>query len=234
MGRSRPCRTGQGHGSTACAATSARASTSSSPAERLAATTASTLHRSVTLTPADITTVDGIPVTTVARTALDLAAVVHRRAVERALDQAEILEVYDLRAFADQLARNPHHPGAGTLRAILATHTAGTTATWSELEELCLEATRVAAVEAPEVNAWVDPGDGEPAVRVDFVWRRQRVAVEVDGYRFHRSRGALENDTRRDQRLTLAGWRPLRVTYRQLTEERPRIAALLIELLCSA
>jgi hypothetical protein len=132
------------------------------------------------------------------------------------------------------LERNPHHPGAGTLSAILATHIAGMTATWSDLEELCLEATRAAAVPQPEVNAWIDPGDGEPAIRVDFVWRRQRVAVEADSHRFHRTRTALENDTRRDQRLTRAGWRPLRLTYRQLANERARIAALLIALLSAA
>jgi hypothetical protein len=103
------------------------------------------LHRSTTLTPADVTIVDAIPVTTVARTVLDLAAVVHRRAVERALDQAAILEDFDLNALNDQPARNPHHPGAPALRAILATHTAGTTVTWSDLKELCLEVTRAAA-----------------------------------------------------------------------------------------
>jgi hypothetical protein len=118
------------------------------------------LHRSTTLTPADITIVDAVPVTTHARTALDLAAVVRRRAVERALDQAEILEVFDLNALEDQLDRNPHHPGAPILKAILAEHAAGTTVTWSHLEELCLEVTCAAGVEPPEVNAWVDPGDG--------------------------------------------------------------------------
>jgi predicted transcriptional regulator of viral defense system len=91
------------------------------------------LHRSTTLTAADITIVEAIPVTTVARTALDLAAVVRRRAVERALDQAEALEVFDLNALNDQLARNPYHPGAPVLKAILAEHIAGTTVTWSDL-----------------------------------------------------------------------------------------------------
>jgi transcriptional regulator with AbiEi antitoxin domain of type IV toxin-antitoxin system/uncharacterized protein DUF559 len=188
-------------------------------------------HCSVNLGPEDITTVDAIPVTTVARTLLDLAAIVRRRHVERALDQAEVLEVFDLRALADQLARNPHHPGAGTLRAILDTHTAGTTVTWSHLEELCLEATRVAGVAPPEVNAWVDPGDGERPIRPDFVWRAQRVTVEADGFGVHKTRQAFEDDRRRDQRLIRAGWRPLRVTQRQLTDERERIVALLIDLL---
>jgi hypothetical protein len=189
------------------------------------------LHRSTTLTAADITIVDGIPVNTVARTALDLAAVVRRRAVERALDQAEMLEVFDLNALRDQLDRNPHHPGAPTVKAVLEEHTAGTTVTWSDLEELCLEVTRAAGVQPPEVNVYVDPGDGEPPIRPDFVWRAQRVTVEADGFGSHKTRHAFENDRRRDQRLIRAGWCPVRVTDRQLRQERDRIAALLIDLL---
>jgi hypothetical protein len=189
------------------------------------------IHRSTTLSPADITIVDGIPVTTVARTALDLAAVVRRRAVERALDQAEMLEVFDLNALKDQLARNPHHPGASILKAVLEEHTAGTTVTWSDLEELCLEVTRAAGVEPPQLNAYVDPGDGEPPIRPDFVWRAQRVALEADGFGTHKTRHAFEDDRRRDQRLISAGWRAVRVTQRQLKDERARIVALLIDLL---
>ncbi|HEX3833833.1 MAG TPA: hypothetical protein VHW04_17770 [Solirubrobacteraceae bacterium] len=189
------------------------------------------LHRSTTLRPADITTLGGIPVTTVARTALDLAAVVRRRAVERALDQAEMLEVFDLNALQDQLNRNSHHPGVPILKAVLEEHTAGTTVTWSDLEELCLKVTRAAGVEPPQLNAYVDPGDGEPPIRPDFVWRAQRVALEADGFGTHKTRHAFEDDRRRDQRLTSAGWRPVRVTQRQLKDERARIAALLIDLL---
>ena len=191
------------------------------------------IHRSTTLIPADITIVDAIPVTTVARTALDLAAVIRRRAVERALDQAEMLEVFDLDALKDQLDRNRHHPGAPVLKAILEQHTAGATVTRSHLEELCLTVTRAAGVEPPEVNAYVDPGDGEPPIRPDFVWRAQRVAVEADGFGSHKTRYAFEDDRRRDQRMTSAGWRVVRITERQLKNERARIAALLVDLLTS-
>jgi hypothetical protein len=189
------------------------------------------VHCSLTLTPDDITIVDGIPVTTVARTALDLAAVVSRRHAERALDQAEAERLFDLRALTEQLKRNPRHPGAPVLASILATHTAGSTATWSELEELCLAATRAAGVPPPQVNAFVNPGDGEPAIRADFVWRAQRIIVEADGFQTHGTHHAFEDDRRRDQRLTLAGWTVVRVTWRQLCEEPERIAATLIGLL---
>jgi very-short-patch-repair endonuclease len=86
-------------------------------------------------------------------------------------------------------------------------------------------------VEPPQLNAYVDPGDGEPPIRPDFVWRAQRVVVEADGFGTHKTRHAFEDDRRRDQRLISAGWRPVRVTQRQLKDERARIAALLIDLL---
>jgi hypothetical protein len=149
----------------------------------------------------------------------------------RAVDQCEILELLDVRALEALLARNPHAPGAPLLAAVLAEHTAGSTATWSDLEELCLAISRAAGVPAPEVNAFIDPGDGEPPIRVDFVWRERRVVVEADSRRHHLTGRAFEDDRRRDQRLHLAGWRPLRVTFRQLERERERIAATLQGLL---
>jgi hypothetical protein len=65
-----------------------------------------TIHRSTTLTDADLTDADGIPCTTVARTLFDLADITGRRGLERAFDQSEILEAFDLTAMQDQLARN--------------------------------------------------------------------------------------------------------------------------------
>ena len=73
----------------------------------------------------------------------------------------------------------------------------------------------------------------EPAVRVDFLWRRDRLIVETDGHRTHRTRQAFERDRRRDQRLVLAGWRVIRVTWRQLTCEPMQVAGTLARLLAS-
>jgi hypothetical protein len=157
----------------------------------------------------------------VARTLLDLATVLDRRALERAFDQAEILELFDLRALSDQLHRNPNRKGVRIIKAILAEHYIGSTPTWSELEEGFLALSRATGLPDPEVNAWIDPGDGERALRVDFVWRAQRIAVEADGHRTHRTRQAQERDPRRDQRLIAAGWRPVRTTWRQVMR-RPR------------
>jgi len=192
------------------------------------------VHRALSLTEADVTRVHNIPVTTVARTLFDVAAVLPRRPLERAFDQAEILERFDLRAIRDQLARRPHHAGVPVVRAILAEHYLGSTPTWSELEEAFLAVVRGAGLPDPEINAWVDPGDGERALRVDFVWRAHRVAVETDGRRTHRTRQAHERDPRRDQRLSAAGWRPVRTTWRQLTRRPQELERTLRALLARA
>ena len=181
------------------------------------------VHRSTALTDADVTLVNGIPCTTVARTLLDLAAVVRRRPVERAFDQAEIEGVLKLHEIADLLDRHPNHRGAPTVKAILAEHYIGGTVTQSELEEAFLAICRRARVSRPEVNVWLDLGDGEPPIKPDFMWHRERVIVETDGSRFHGTHQARERDPRRDQRAMLAGWRTVRTTWRQVMR-RPREA----------
>jgi predicted transcriptional regulator of viral defense system len=190
------------------------------------------VHRSTTLTPEDVTAVHGVPCTTVARTMLDLAQVIKGRPLERALDQAEILQLLDLDALLGQIERNRARPAAKRLQAVLDQHYIGSTPTWSELEEALLAACRRAKLPMPEVNALIDPHDSDPtAIRVDFVWREQRVIVETDGHRTHSTRRAFEEDRLRDQRLAVAGWVVIRITWRQLTQ-RPsevtdRIARLL-------
>jgi hypothetical protein len=189
------------------------------------------VHRSTTLTPSDITRVNNIPCTSVARTQLDLAGVIDRRGVEKAFDQAEILEVCDLRALEQQLERNPHLPGAARMGAVMAENHAGQTVTRRELEERFLGLCRSAGIPQPEVNVWLALPDGEPPIQVDFLWRRQRLALETDGFRFHRSQRSFERDRRRDQRLTVAAWRPVRTTWRQVIDGPGALAALVLTLL---
>jgi very-short-patch-repair endonuclease/predicted transcriptional regulator of viral defense system len=179
------------------------------------------IHRSSTLTPLDVTRVKNIPCTAAARTHLDLAAVVARRSVERALDQWDTMGEFDLRALHEQLERNPRHRGALVLRSVLDEHYVGSTVTESELEEAFLALCRRLGLREPQVNRWIDLGDGEPMIRGDFVWAEERVIVETDGVRFHGTHQARERDPRRDQRAILAGWTPVRTTGRQVTR-RPR------------
>jgi hypothetical protein len=188
-------------------------------------------HSSTTLVETDITRVNNIPCTTVSRTVLDLCDVISQRGVERALDQAEILDALDLRKLQDQIARNAARPAARLLRKILKDIYTGRTPTWNEFEEAFFALCRSYGIRQPDVNQFVDPGDGEPAIRADFLWRAERLIVETDGRRTHRTRQAFERDRRNDQRLMLAGWRSIRITWKQLSNEPARIARTIIALL---
>jgi predicted transcriptional regulator of viral defense system len=188
------------------------------------------VHTSQTLTAADTTTVDGIPCTSIARTIFDLSNALPRRPVERAMEQAEAERLLDLRRLTDVLERNRHARGAKVLAAILADYR-GDEPTESDLEELLLSLCREAGLPVPERQFYIDPGDGEPMVRADFAWPTEKLIVEADSDRYHRTRSAFESDRRRDQRLMLAGWRVIRVTYRQLKSERRRIAKLIADVL---
>ncbi|MGH2822904.1 MAG: type IV toxin-antitoxin system AbiEi family antitoxin domain-containing protein [Thermoleophilaceae bacterium] len=166
------------------------------------------VHRSSTLKAADITTVDGIPCTTVARTLVDLGDAVDRRAVERAVDQAEVLRVFDLRAVEEVLARAGPRRGAAMLRAVL-DELEEPTLTRSEFEERFLELCRRASLPSPAVNAWITLDDGI-AYQADFLWRREKLIAETDGRDVHTTASAFEHDRLRDQRLTLAGYMVVR------------------------
>jgi predicted transcriptional regulator of viral defense system/very-short-patch-repair endonuclease len=189
------------------------------------------LHRSTTLTERDTTVVNNIPCTTVARTQLDIAEVINERGVERLFDQAETMEVFDLRALTDQLERNHKRRAARVVRRVLATHYPGSTPTWSEIEEAFLALVRRANLPSPELNRLLLMPDGDPPIRPDFMWRAHRVTVETDGRKTHRTRQAFERDRRNDQRLIAIRWRPVRVTWKQIFFEPDRLSGLVVGLL---
>ena len=80
---------------------------------------------------------------------------------------------------------------------------------------------------APEVNVWLRLEDRH--IEADFLWRRQRVIVETDGWETHGTRTAFHSDRRRDQLLLRNGWQPARVTWRQLDEELARTLRALLD-----
>jgi hypothetical protein len=189
------------------------------------------VHRSTTLIDEDVTELNNIPCTTVHRTLFDLAEVVTQRQLERSFDQAEISERLDLNAINDQLKRNPTRPGAKAVRDVLETHYIGKTPTWSENEEALLAITRELGIPDPDTNQFIVLDDGGPAIRVDFVWRDQRVIVEADSNKWHSTRQRFEQDRVRDQRLTAAGWTIIRTTWRQMKHRPHELRPLLLKLL---
>ncbi len=173
------------------------------------------VHDGLTLTERDLTIVDAIPCTTLARTLLDVAEDATRREVERTVDRAEQLRLLDVTAIDDVLARANGRRGAALLRTILDEHRAASTLTRNDLEEAFLRIARDAGTPPDAVNAWI-PYPAGGGAEADFLWRAQRLIVEVDGREVHTTRRAFESDRRRDQRLMLLGWRVVRFTWRQV------------------
>jgi very-short-patch-repair endonuclease len=80
------------------------------------------------------------------------------------------------------------------------------------------------------VNVWIDVDEG-PAIKADFLWRSERLLIETDGYASHGTRQAFESDRLRDQRLRLAGYETVRITWRQLLSDPDGVAATVAALL---
>jgi hypothetical protein len=171
----------------------------------------------------EITTHRGIPVTTVPRTILDLAAVVDRYQVERAINEAEVLRLFDALSVRDLTERYPRRAGVAALKVILARTAIGLTITRRELEARFLAFLEEYGLPRPVTNAWVDvPGD---SFEVDCLWREQRLIVELDGHATHATAASFENDRQRDRLLQATGWRVVRITWRQLHDDPAAVAA---------
>lgn len=168
-------------------------------------------HRVRGLRPDEVTKFEGIPITTPARTLLDIAGVVGSRELERALAEALATRLATRADLLRLLSRHPRRPGTRVLRALLGP--AHPALTRSEAEERFLALIRKARLPAPEANVTI--GDYE----VDFLWRTQRFVVEIDGFAFHSSAEMFESDRRRDAVLAASGLRVIRVTWRQLLTE---------------
>jgi very-short-patch-repair endonuclease/predicted transcriptional regulator of viral defense system len=170
------------------------------------------IHRSITLIARDVTNHRGIPITTPARTIIDLARTLNGRPLEQALDVAEQRGLLDF-------SELDHRQIPPSLQAVLSLYAAGATATRSELEERFLSICDNHGIPRPQTNVEIE------GHVVDFVWRARRLIVEVDGYAYHRSPGAFETDRERDVALTLAGWRVMRFTWRHITERPTWVAS---------
>lgn len=175
------------------------------------------------LDPSEITTRDGFPCTTVARTLLDLSATRPRHRVERAVDRSEELRLFDLRDLQSIVDRRPAERGTAVLAAVLAEYD-GPEATRNAAEARLLAIVRRARLPPPEVNAWIPLPEGG-GYRPDFLWRDRRLVVEVDGRTYHARRRAFEHDRRRDRRLALAGYETRRYAAREVMRQSGRVLA---------
>jgi hypothetical protein len=171
------------------------------------------VHRVAVLDARDVRLRHGIPVTSPARTMIDLAGSLDDDLeIERALAELRVLGLArdaELRAAMD---RCPGRAGVARLRALLDAERPPAL-TRSEAERRMLALCDRAGLPRPVVGA---RPCGFP---VDFLWPQTRLVVEVDGLAFHGHRRAFETDRRRDQILVAAGYRVVRVTWRQLSHE---------------
>jgi very-short-patch-repair endonuclease len=169
-------------------------------------------YRTRRLDPRDIRTYELLPVTSPARTVLDLASIERAREVERALDEGIVRKILRVVEVEDVLSRASGLRGVPLLAGILERRR-GPTVTRSEAEERFLSLIRDALLPPPEINVSIH------GYEVDFLWRKQRLVVEVDGYAYHGNRGAFERDRRKDAQLHAAGLSTMRVTWLQMQDE---------------
>ncbi|MGD9737476.1 MAG: DUF559 domain-containing protein [Solirubrobacterales bacterium] len=175
----------------------------------------------------DASVLAGIPVTSLARTILDLAPLVDRERLAALLESAEKLEdeddrkPFDLRDFESLLARTAGHPGHARLVEALHLYRPDPTFTRSQLERRFRDLLRSACLPLPSQNVFIG------RYELDCYWESERFCVELDVYATHGSRRSFERDREREDDLLLAGIEVMRVTDIRLAREPDAVIARL-------
>jgi very-short-patch-repair endonuclease len=171
------------------------------------------------LTPAEVTAVDGIAVTAIVRTLLDLAVELPPKRLERAVNEADKLALVDPEALRGALASHAGVRGVRRLRALLDRDTFRLSD--RELEVLFRPIAAAAGLPVPETKARVN------GFEVDFFWPELGLVVETDGFRYHRTASTQSRDALRDQTHTASGLTPLRFSHHQVRHEPERVRRVL-------
>jgi very-short-patch-repair endonuclease len=183
------------------------------------------LHQVRELHENDRATRNGVPVTALARTLIDVFSSESEERTERALEQAERMSLFDGNTIDEACARAPTRRGVKRIRARLRQHR-GAAQSDSGLERRFLIFCREYGLPTPKMNEWIEE------YRLDAVWPEQNVAVELDDYYTHRTRQSFESDRRRDARLLSLGCRVIRITAERLRTE-PGVVAEELRLILS-
>jgi hypothetical protein len=168
--------------------------------------------------------VDSIPVTSVARTLLDLAEVVDEHTLRRAFEEADRLHLLEMAALEELCGRSHGRRGLRALRPLIAAAREPTT-TASPLEDRFADLCEEYWLPRPATNALVLGHE------VDALWPKHRLVVEMDGYAFHSHRAAFERDRSRDAAFVAGGYTVVRLTHRRLEVEPEAVADQLRRLL---
>ena len=175
------------------------------------------VHNVRHLHPADTTTANGIPVTTVHRTLLDYAETERPQALRWAFEAYDRQDVLDMRKLDAVIARNRGRRGIKPLAKLIATYR-GAPDTRSRNERRFLAIVREAGLPEPQVNVSV------AGVVVDFFWPEHRLVVEVDSYFYHHTPADRAEDRRKERRLKASGCAVTRVTDIELRDEAAVVA----------
>ena len=183
------------------------------------------VHFSSILAPEDRGVRQGIPVTSVPRTLLDLAIRARPDRLERLLERAEELDLLDVAAVESLLNRAGGHRGRGRLGRALAIYRPDPTFTRSHFERLFRRRVKAAGISAPAMNFNAE------GYELDAYWPDLRFAVELDLFETHGSRAAFERDRLRQEELKLRGIEMIRITRPRLLREPDAVITNLAALL---
>lgn len=182
------------------------------------------IHHAPALAQEDRAERERIPVTALPRTLLDLASSAPVSRLHKAIERAERMGLFDLRAMDELLARARGHRGGGRMRAALDIYREPHF-TRSGLERRFLRLVREAGLPTPVTNCFV------AGFELDAYWERERFAVELDTYEFHGGQGPFERDRLRQEDLLLAGIAVDRITGQRLDREPTAVVNRLRRLL---
>lgn len=178
-----------------------------------------TLHRCA-LSATEVTNNGCLPLTSLARTLLDVAEVVPHRILIAAIDRAEELRILDLNQVQADLDAHPHRHGAAKLTKAIAEYAQGPVLR-SILERDFLALCHKHQLPIPHTNRTLGPYEA------DFHWPEHRLIAETDGRAHHARRKAFTKDRVRDAELLADGWRTVRFTYAQVVHEAAWVAGIL-------
>ncbi len=176
-------------------------------------------HRRAALTSAEVATHQGIPITSPTRTLIDQATQLSPRSLERAVNEADKLDLVRADALHASLDAYRGQPGVAALRTLL--DPLAFRLSDSELEQAFRPVARAVGLPMPETKAWVN------GYEVDFFWPQLGIVVETDGLRYHRTASQQRRGLERDQAHLAAGMWPLRFSHWQVRYDAKHVREVL-------
>ena len=190
------------------------------------------VHESLDLLEHDIVVVDGLPVTTAARTVVDLGAVARPRLVEACLDDGlrrHLFTLDEVRRFVNRVARRGRR-GVGVIRPMLDVRAEWVGLTESQLEDLFVSIVRDSHLPMPRSQYTVRDKQGRFVCRADFAYEAQRALIELDSEKHHMDPETFARDRDKQNRAGSLAWMVYRFTWRQLVDAPEQVLSVLAQI----